>query len=285
MADEDNATATELATAMDEINKSIHDLLSLKLTIPLGNPNLKHVHTNQFLWYDLPSEFKLEYLKTIFDSMNSTHNRFSTYEEGKWYIEGLTIHNDGKKFTMDLELNPFASSLTSYRDEYQSFVKAYQDWENQVTSEDGTAGIKSTSNSSLAGGQGETIDNLVREICGNETNELEKAKLIDRWLNQNLTYKRYCCGKYGTDAEKAYNNRGALNCGDTAMLTVAMMRSAGLTADVVWAPGHFWTRIKIGGKEYFSDQTSSSRAWNTVWRGMKYSSVKGTWSGCEAYAC
>ena len=276
-----------------QLEDIVNDYLSLKMTIPLGNPALKNVHTNQFLWYDLPAEFKLEYMKVISDQMHASSVKDSYYKEGRWYVEGVTIHNDGSKFSMDLELAPFASSFAKYRDNYQSYVKNFEDWKKSLESQnkegdsgDGTStDTKSTTNSTLKGGAGTTLDNIVKDVCGNTTDALAKAKAIDRWLNKNVSYRRYCCGKYGTNAEKAYNNRGGLNCGDTAMLTVAMMRSAGLTADVVWAPGHFWTRIKINGKEYFSDQTSKSRGWNEVYHNMRYSSVKGTWCGCEAYSC
>ena len=284
------ATKQQWETLLKEAD-ILNEFLSLKMTLPLGNPALKNVHTNQFLWYDLPAEFKLEYMKVISDQLHFSDVKDAYYKEGRWYVEGVTIHNDGSKFSMDLELSPFASSFAKYRDNYNNYVKNWDDWKKSLESQskeggDGsTTETKSTENSTLKGGFGTTIDNKVKEICGNTTDSLEKAKKIDRWLNQNVSYRRYCCGKYGTDATKAYNNRGALNCGDTAMLTTAMMRSAGLTADVVWAPGHFWTRIKINGKEYFSDQTDKSRAWNTVWKGMRYSSVKGTWCGCEAYSC
>ena len=284
-------------TARERLVENVRENLTVKVTIPLGDPKLKEVHTNSFIWLPLLDYMDLanyeEIIKFYMKYVGSASRGNLKYIRDRWYVEDCNITNDASgKFQMELSLNPIASSMKNYNKNITDWQKAYTDAlgsgsSNSGTGSDGSStSVASTSeNKSLKGGQGTTIDNLVKKICGSETDSLKKAKLIDKWLNANVSYKRYCCGKYVKDAAKAYNNRGALNCGDTAMLTTAMMRSAGLTADVVWAPGHFWTRIKINGKEYFSDQTDKSRAWNTVYHNMRYSSVKGTWCGCEWYSC
>ena len=264
------------ARAQNEINKSIRDLLSFKMTLPLGNPALKHVHTNQFLWCELPDEFKLENFEKIAKEMNSQYSRYSGYEKNRWYIEGLTINNDGTKFTMDLELNPFASATLTYSDKRNSFGKAYQDAQQNTGAGggDGNTTVKSTE-SNVPGGQGTVIDNLVKGIVGNTTDPLQKCKAIHEWLRKNVRYSWYECSKYKTP-EKCYNNRSHLNCADTAILTCSMMLAAGLTAYIVhrtYNGGHFWCIIEINGKRYASDQTGDGSAFNTVWRANGRTSV------------
>lgn len=125
----------------------------------------------------------------------------------------------------------------------------------------------SGSSSGLAGGEGKTIDDLVKKIVGSETNELKKCELVHQWLKENVQYSSYECSNYGS-AEECLNNCGHLNCADTARLTRAMMSSAGLDAWVVHRSsnnGHFWTLIKIDGKIYASDQTGSGSDFNTIW--------------------
>lgn len=128
----------------------------------------------------------------------------------------------------------------------------------------------SSSGSGVAGGEGENIDELVSSICGSETDELTKCKLIHEWLRKNVVYKRYPCSHYNS-AEECLKHKDGLNCADTARLTRAMMSSAGLKAYVVHAPNHFYCVIKINGKEYASDQTGrespsmSGSAFNTCW--------------------
>lgn len=281
--------------ALEEITKSIQGLETLQITLPLGNPNLKKVHTNQFLWTDLPKGFKLANMARISKGLNTADSRFSGYEEDRWYVQGITINNNGSDFSMTLDCNPFASNISTYRDAKNSFSKAFNDAvnkkqnnnSNKTKSNNAVASV--TGNTSLKGGQGKFIDDLVKKIVGKETDPLRKAKLINYHLKGYLYYKYYCCGKYGTNAEKAYKAQH-LNCGDTAMLTTAMMRSAGLDANVVQGPYHFWCVIKINGKEYASDNTSNEgehcyRDFNQVWDNLKYDSVKGTWCGCEGPGC
>ena len=88
-----------------------------------------------------------------------------------------------------------------------------------------------------------------------------------------------------------------MNCGDTAILTCAMMKSAGLNAYIVhrtYNGGHFWCIIEINGKKYASDKTGSGVAFNTVWSysGRSNTSItsyshkeSGLSCGCEAYSC
>ena len=130
-----------------------------------------------------------------------------------------------------------------------------------------SSGDSGGSSSDLKGGEGETIDSLVRKICGDETDQLKKCKLVHQWLKENVRYAGYSCSRYSS-AEECLKHKTAINCADTARLTRAMMSSAGLDAWVVHrshANGHFWCLIKIDGKIYASDQTGSGSDFNTIW--------------------
>ena len=277
--------AQEKASAKNEIVESVRDLLSLKITLPLGNPDLKLVHTNQFCQTELPDEFLLENFSIIAKALNSAYNRNVGYTIHKWYIEGRTVTNDGNKFTMDLDLNPFASTLLNFKDNRASYINAYKDAVKQAKNENATStnttnNVASvTGNTTLKGGEGKVIDDLAKSIVGKETNALKKAKLIHSWLIKNVSYKYYACTKYNT-AEKCYNNRGHLNCADTARLTRALMASAGLEAYVVHGTNHFWCVVKINGKEYASDATSHSRKFGQVYKGLKYYAKNGKNPSC-----
>ena len=264
---------SEKAAAKEKIVESVRDLLSLKVTLPLGNPDLKLVHTNQFCKTELPEEFMLENFSILAKALNSTYSRNVGYSVNKWYIEGRTVTNDGEKFTMDLDLNPFASALLSYRDNKDNYAKSFTDAVKQAEKKEAKEAKSST------GGEGKVIDDLVKKIINNEKNELKKAKLIHSWLIKNVSYKYYSCSKYKT-AESCYKNRKHLNCADTARLTRSMMSSAGLDAYVVHAPGHFWCVVKINKKEYASDATSKQRKFNQVYKNKKYTSKNGKNPSC-----
>lgn len=267
----------EKTAAKQEIVSSIRDLLTLKVTLPLGNPNLKLVHTNQYCKTELP-EFLLSNFKVISKALNSSYNRYSGYTTNKWYIEGRTIVNDGKRFTMELDLNPFASTLLDFKDNREGYEKSYTDAINKSEKENSKkSNTKKTTNS--GGGEGEIIDSLVSKIIGKENNELKKAKLIHAWLTSNVTYSRYACSRYKTP-EQCLKNKGHLNCADTSRLTRSMMSSAGLDSYVVHGTNHFWTVININGKEYNSDATSHRRKFNQVYHNLKYYATNGKNPSC-----
>ena len=274
----------EKKSATEAIDESIRDLLSLKLTLPLGDKNLKNVHTNQFIWTTLPDEFRLENMAAIANAMNSSFSRHSGYTTDRWYIEGVTITNDGSSAKMELELNPFASAITKYRDDFKSFKKAYADAFTKTTSTTSNSTkktVKSTSNknTTLKGGAGKYLDNIVAKAVGKQTNDLKKAKLIDKAFKSHVYYKYYWNTRFSSN-ERAYKN-AHLNCADGANVLCAMFRSGGLNAKIVHVTGHYIVRVTIKGKKYFTDNAAAtgshtSRPFGKTWKGMTRGSVVGT---------
>ena len=283
------AVINEKAKAKEAMVESLRDLLSMKVTLPLGNPALKQVHTNQFCWIELPPEFQLANFKEIAKAMDNTEVRYSAkgYDRNRWYIEGVTITCDGDTFDMQLDLNPFASSLSKYRDERLKWMKEYTDAQKKTTTTTKTTtGVASVggTNSTLKGGQGKVIDDIAKKAVGNETRPYWKAVAIHKYLKQFIRYSKYECTHYNTP-EKCWKNRSHLNCADTARLTTAVMRSAGLDAYVVWAPGHFWTAVYINGKRFYSDLTGASgclsiRNFGEVWHNMRHTQKEGANPHC-----
>lgn len=285
------------ALADEAMFKSLRDLLTVKVTLPLGNPNYKLIHTNSFIWLDLSKYLEnISNFKVIADAMNSTMTRWVKYEPNRWYVEAVTINEDigGNKGTMELTLNPFPSSLTKYRDDFHSFTKAYQDAINQ--NNNSNTSTVSTGNSTLTGGEGEFIDNLVRQICGNITDPLERAKAIHNHIKSKQGYSGYSCSNsaYGKNPEKIYKNITHINCADMANLTRAMMASAGLTCYVVHnnsGVGHFWVVIEINGQKYASDNASTAtREFDYFWNPETGSTQKASNGGkyyrtCGKTAC
>ena len=260
------------ALADEAMFKSLRDLLTVKVTLPLGNPNYKLIHTNSFIWLDLSKYLEnISNFKVIADAMNSTMTRYVKYEANRWYVEAVTINEDigSNKGTMELTLNPFPSNLAKYKDEFRGFIKAYQDGLNQKNNNN--TATTSTGNSTLTGGEGEFIDNLVRQICGNITDPLERAKAIHNHIKSKQGYSGYSCSNsaYGKNPEKIYKNITHINCADMANLTRAMMASAGLNCYVVHnnsGRGHFWVVIEINGQKYASDNASTAtREFDYFW--------------------
>ena len=137
------------------------------------------------------------------------------------------------------------------------------------------------SSSTSSSGSGDAdLDKWVQETIGNETDEYKKAELIHYGLCKVLTYTGYECLERNKTISQAWSSK-KLNCGSTSMVTVAAFKSAGLSdCQVVHGPRHFWTIVKINGKEYASDATSKSRKFNTVWKGLSYYETCGDKPNC-----
>ena len=118
----------EKTEALPKMQDSIRDLLSLKVTLPLGNPYLKYLHTNMFLWTELPSEFSLKNFGVLSQIMEGSYTRYGGYVLNRWYVEGVTIDNEvGGKFQATIDLNPFASNHIKYKENYHKYLTAYSD--------------------------------------------------------------------------------------------------------------------------------------------------------------
>ena len=136
----------------------------------------------------------------------------------------------------------------------------------------------SSSGSSSSSGSAD-LDKWVQDTIGSETDELKKAELIHYGLCKVLDYTYYKCSKYPTVSE-AWDSK-KLNCANTSQVTVAALKSAGITdCQVVHGPNHFWTIMNINGKEYSSDATSKSRKFDTVLKNLKYHTKCGDAPSC-----
>lgn len=263
---------SEKNSATEKIVESVRDLVSLKIKLPLGNPNLALVHTNQYVQTELPTDvFKMANMKAIGNKLSSLYSRGSGYTANRWYVEGVTITNDGNSATMELDLNPFATPWLNYEENRIGYRKAYGDALNSGKSNTSgnSTGTNSTTESDLKGGEGKKIDELVKKICTNKNGKVEKnakkrAEKIHNWLlkNNNYTYYLNSKTKSPEGALKKMKN-GGINCADTAKLTASMLRSANVENYIVHIPkrcgrwGHYVTIFEVDGKSYCSDTTGN----------------------------
>ena len=248
------------AQTLDEITNSVRDLSNLKIKIPLGNPSLNYVHTNQFLWTDLPNDFRLENFGIISKALNGKDSRWSGYEVNRWYIENMTITNNGTDFDMDLDVNPFATSIRDFQDGKHELEKAYLDNLNksktntkknttnntkQVTSvnnlteipkrSDGKTDCSSTLSlacnpyfNTIGSQVGRVESKLAQGRIGREgTNYANFVKGLTpkeayKKLARNWGYRYYNDNDYACTTS-AFENLHRINCGDSARLLKACM--------------------------------------------------------------
>lgn len=291
----------EKAKAKSEITKSIRDLLSFNITVPLGNPAYKLIHTNKFISTVLPEDFVLANFGVIGQKLNSEDTRYSSRDKSlilnNWYVEAVTITNDGTNAKMELTLNPFASNMASYKDARLGFEKAYNDAVNQQ-SQQASQSANNTLNNSSGNNTVKTatkkttgsskLDKVVDNAIKGKNKALDKAKAIDKAFKNHVIYSFYKdaqkTGGKKSKFESAWNN-GHLNCADGANLLCAMFIYAGLSATIIHTKhpkaGHYIVRLNIGGKYYYTDNAASTgkhttRAFGKVWEGITKGTNKGT---------
>lgn len=122
------------------------------------------------------------------------------------------------------------------------------------------------------------IDELVKKWCAGKTSDLEKAKAVHAGLRDEvgIWYAYYYDSRYHTPENCLKHHKDGLNCGDTSILTVACMKSAGLEAYTAFRCDHkhYFTVIVINGTKYYSDLVwdegqRSQRPWNETWENNK----------------
>ena len=279
----------EVATyqkALDEMAKSVRDLLSFEIRLPLNDPMFKELHTNQFLWTELPREFELKNLTDIFKILPSYKvNRGVPYQENRWYIEKQVIKCDSNGLFSTLTLNPFPSSYSVY----SNAVKGYLDAYNQAFKQQEAA--NSTGTSSAGAGQARlgkdsTDTNSMRCMSGGGYGNAGTGKNFDscsqkgyaqqgrkyyEWARQyndplslakalakRFSYKKYSNNR-DANAEVTHNNGGTIhcNCYDACRLVKCCFDAAGLDCVVItgniYGFGHGWNAVKYNGQWYSFD--------------------------------
>ena len=271
--------AQEQAKALDEVINSVRDLETLTLKLPLGNPNLKLVHTNQFLFTELESEiFELINMPEISKALTSKYTRFSGYELNRWYIEGVTITRDRSQGTMELNLNPFATPFIKYQDNNRGFMKAYTDAKNKVEKSTSsktktTSKVKSTTNGiklkNVAKFNKKDQEYIKKVVTGAlkkknyPRTEYKQMMAIYEHYNSNHVYNGYeCMPKMRAYGFEGTWKRKGHNCGDGAATLCAMFKCAGFTSDIMHKPGHFYVRVKVNGDWYYCDQAGAPEGHN-----------------------
>ena len=267
MANEANKQAARKLT-----QESARDYLKLNITLPLGNPALKKVHTNQFLFMDLPSMFGLKNWESIAQVLQSVSTRFQGYILGRWYIETSTIDVDVKsrKGTMSLNLNAFPSPTDTFSSDFRKFQDAYNNAvknantsnSNSSSSSSGGSKTKSTNYFSSKAGKNVSSDlataaKQITEVCSTEE---QRAYCIYDWVDRYVVYSKYWSYKYSSSQVLTGHKA---NCYDTAFLIYNLCTKCKpkVRCEIYNGTYHFldetidhlWNKLPYRGKMTFAD--------------------------------
>lgn len=285
--------------ALQEVSKSIRDLLTFELKLPLNNPLFKELHTNQMLFTELPTDFKLGNLEKIFKIMPSFKvNRGVSYQENKWYIEKIVTTRDSKGLFAKLTLNPFPSSYSVYANAVQGYVDAYNQATNSssnITTSGGLSlsssgiglgtallGNDCTSTNSMAAmgggrygnsGHGKNFDSAAKKgyaVQGANyytwARQYSNVKDLLHALASKYRYSGYSNNR--TCPQKMFN-AGTLygNCYDACRLVKVCCDACGFPCVIIvgsiYDGGHGWNAVKWNGTWYTFDLTYVSKGNST----------------------
>ena len=286
-----NADLVAKSEALKKIHEHNRDYLSLTLTLPLGNKVLKKVHTNQWLFTDLPKEFDLANWTILAEVLNSNSNRYEKYIKNRWYIEAVDISVEaGGKAEMKLTLNAFASSYSSYNESAKAMRKAYDDAVKNLNNNNNNNNSNAVaSNSTIKNGWwGDWVTKFVQNTVGNETDVLKRCKACYNKFRDHMYYEYYWdMQKTGGDVKKLEGawNDGHLNCGDGANMLSAFYSCCGAESSIYLGDtregGHYVVKCTINGKDYWTDQSGAEgchntlRGWNETFDDLRGGSNKG----------
>lgn len=280
----DNYTQLIKAETRKLISESASKYLTSKITLPLGNPVLKNVHTNSFLWTEFPNDFPLKNWDIIVEALNNNDAINTGYTKARWYIESVDISVDvSGKAEMSLGLNAFPSTFNkSYVKNYTSAIEEYtKTLENQnkntTTSTTTTTNTNNTTNATTntntnyfptkAGKNvGGNLKEAVKKMTKDCNTEEQRAYCIYDWVDRYVNYNFYWNSRYSSSQVLTGHKA---NCWDTAHLIYDLCNASKPKVRCeIWKGqykfldntyGHVWNKLPYKGKMTFADTGRESR--------------------------
>lgn len=193
----------------------------------------------------------------------------------------------GKKIDVEEEQSDydffFVQSYNCKWDKYNSLImNLYLKYgpdtpEDPISASVGGTGSIGTSNTTggntSVGGQAADINEFVQKaLQGVPNDEQSKVNAIYKAMVAIIRYDLYSCSKYKTPSE-CLKNASHLNCADSSRLGRACYAAAGLKAQVVHGPDHFWVEVQVNGQTVSSDVTGPQggacvRDLNEIYNGL-----------------
>ena len=276
-----NYVAAQYRKAVNEYSKSVRSLMKFSIKVPLNSRFFKYLHTNSFLFTDLPEKFALVNLPKIYKNLASySVNRGVPYVKNRWYIEAVKIKHDGKGLWADITLNAFPSDQSSFQSAMEGYISAY-DSAFKSTSQSTTSSVNNTSKSNIpARTDGKTDCSSTYSLCcahtGNSDNPANKgyenrANAQGKIGKEGTNYAEFVKGCTPKEAYKklakkhnygnyvgypdnhhacASNtlNASTSNCADRARLLKACMDVLGQPCVIYHVYNHYMNGVLINGK-------------------------------------
>jgi len=261
--------------ASKKIYENAREFLTLSLTLPLGNPALKKVHTNQWLFTELPKHFDLANWTIIADALQSNETRNVKYVKNRWYIDGVDITVDsGGKSEMKLSLNAFASSRKAYTDMAKEMTKAFRDAVNAEKEKKNNDNDNSNAVSNKNGvineqwvkdyGVPSIIVDKIKQICSTSNSDEDNVRAWFNWMDDNVTWEYYTNHQ---KSEEQVINDGRGNCVDNSRVFRGGCLALGVKCNFVKNSciSHQYNIVYLNGNGIVVDTGRELASWGSHW--------------------
>lgn len=272
--------AAQYRLAVKEYSKSVRDLMKFSIKVPLNHPVYKNLHTNSFLFTDLPEKFALVNLPKIYKNLASySVSRGVPYAKNRWYVEGVKIKCDSKGLFADITLNAFPSDQSSFASAMDGYISAYDSAFNSTSNTTNTSATNTTSSNIPARTDGKTDCSTTHSLScchtGSSSNPSNKGyetpNAYGKIGKEGTNYAEFVKGCTPKEAYKklakkhnysnyvgysdnrhscASNtlNASTSNCGDRARLLKACMDVLGQPCVIYHVYNHYMNGVLINGK-------------------------------------
>lgn len=278
--------AEQYRLAVAEYSKSVRSLMKFSIKIPLNDPIYKFLHTNSFLFTDLPEKFALINLPKIYKNLASYKvSRGVPYVKNRWYIEQVKIKQDNKGLFADVTLNAFPSDLSSFSSAMKGYISAYDSAFKSTSNTTTTNGTTNTTSSNIPartdgktdcsaayslsyvhtgstgnparvktpsandyGKIGREGTNYANFVKGCSSPREVYKKLSNAGWNGSSRYRRFNDESVGSSCVEGVFKQGYANCAGLAKLLKACMDVCGFKCAVAHVQEHYMNVVEINGK-------------------------------------
>lgn len=177
----ENAESNE-KLARAKFSEGLRDLMSFTITY---NGFVSELHTNMFIWFELPEKHVLSNYRSMVAGIDKTTTRGGSYVLNRYYVEKVETTFDNSSIQTKITLNPFASDLSSY---YKTYIDAISKYEQ--------ANCTSDSSSSTSTDTSATTSETITVTGMPSTGQASKYYSYKKYTK---TWKNYCplCKKSG----------------------------------------------------------------------------------------
>ena len=277
--------AEQYRLAVAEYSKSVRSLMKFSIKIPLNDPVYKQLHTNSFLFTDLPEKFALINLPQIYKNLASYNvSRGVPYVKNRWYIEAVKIKCDSKGLWADVTLNAFPTDQSSYSSAMKGYISAWDSAFN-FSSDTTTTNTTNTTSSNIPartdgktdcspayslsyvhtgatdnplnhkkpdanayGKIGRDGTNYANFVKGCSSPREVFKKLSNAGWNGSNKYRRFSGEAQGSSCVEGIFKQNYANCAGMSKLLKACMDVCGFKCAIAHVSDHYMNVVEVNGK-------------------------------------